>query len=319
MNKTDLKKYISYVKGQKHSLIDDYYVEKDYFLSLFLSTWQELKGEKKLPHMNALIFKGGTLLIRNYLQYPRISEDLDFTHEDSQNFRDIENKNKRENEIKKRVVPIIDEIKLICDTAGFDFKTDRTNPRHIIVRNSRAVYVFYMYYISLSTGEEIPIKLEVNFLENIMNNCLESKINNFVEYDTFLKSIGYDIKNITMKTYSLDEIILEKYRAILTRDALKERDVLDLYLIHQRKQDVFKADNISILKKIESGVLISSDLNKNLEKNCTMLQVGTFFDSDDNISRFTLVEIDDYKYEKFKIYLMEKLKELCTLRNGSNM
>jgi len=29
MKKTDLRKYISYVKEQKHSLIDDYYVEKN--------------------------------------------------------------------------------------------------------------------------------------------------------------------------------------------------------------------------------------------------------------------------------------------------
>lgn len=47
--------------------------------------------------MNALIFKGGTLLIRNYLQYPQISKDLVFTYKDSQHFRAIDNKTIKDN------------------------------------------------------------------------------------------------------------------------------------------------------------------------------------------------------------------------------
>lgn len=196
---------------------------------------------------------------------------------------------------------------------GFDFEIDRTNPRYVVVRNSRAVYVLLMYYRSLITGEEIPIKIEMNFLENIMHKCLESKINTIVNHDMFLKSIGYDIENIMMKTYPLDEIILEKYRAILTRDALKERDIFDLYLIHKKGRDVFKIDMKAVISKIESGVLIAPDLKKNLEKSCQLLETGSFGDSDDDISRFTLVEVDVEKYEQFKTRLFEKLKKVCTM------
>jgi len=311
MKKSDFKKYIAYVKEQRHSSIDDYYIEKDYFLSLFLSTWKKLKEAEKIPHLDALIFKGGTLLTRNFLQYSRISEDLDFTHEDSNNLRTIDNENKRENEIKKRVIPIVKEIKLICDAIQFDFETTRTNPRYIVVRNSRAVYVFNMYYTSSITGEKIPIKIEINFLEHITSKCVETKINNIVDRDLFLKSIGYDLDNITIKTYPLKEIILEKYRAVLTRNVLKERDILDLYLIHKRGADVFKADNKSILTKIESGVLIAPDLKKNLDKNCRLVHDDKFTESDDDISRFTLVKIDDETYEKFKVRLYDKLKKIC--------
>jgi predicted nucleotidyltransferase component of viral defense system len=314
MKKSDFRKYVAYVKEQRHSSIDDYYIEKDYFLSLFLSTWQQFKEEGKVPHLDAMIFKGGTLLVRNFLQYSRISEDLDFTHANSNALRVIQNENKRENEIKKRIIPIIEEIKLICDAVGFDFDTDRTKPRYVVVRNSRAVYVLHMYYRSLITGEEIPIKIELNFLENIMHTCSESRINNIVDHDIFLKSIGYDLESITMKTYPIEEIILEKYRAVLTRDALKERDILDLYLIHQRGTDVFKADNTSILTKIESGVLIAPDLKENLEGNCRLVHDDTFGESDDDISRFTLVEIDGKKYEEFKTRLYGKLKEICKMR-----
>ena len=59
--------------------------------------------------------------------------------------------------------------------------------------------------------------------------------------------------------------------------------------------------------------MISPDLKKNLEKNCQILKVRDFGDSDDDITRFTLVEIDNAEYEKFKIRLIEKLKEICAI------
>jgi len=173
MNRTNFKKYISYVKEKKKSNIEDQYIEKDYFISLFLSSWQKLKDEGKVPHLDTLFFKGGTLLARNFLNYPRISEDIDFTYGKSNNLREIKSENKREKEIKKIVVPIIDEIKLIGDIAKFDFETDRTNPRYIDVRNSRAVYILNIYHNSSITGEEVPIKIELNFLENVIHGCSE--------------------------------------------------------------------------------------------------------------------------------------------------
>jgi len=301
-------------KKKKKSNIEDQYIEKDYFISLFLSSWQKLKDEGKVPHLDTLFFKGGTLLARNFLNYPRISEDIDFTYGKSNNLREIKSENKREKEIKKIVVPIIDEIKLIGDIAKFDFETDRTNPRYIDVRNSRAVYILNIYHNSSITGEEVPIKIELNFLENVIHGCSELKINNIVSQDLYLKSLGYDLLNIEINTYPLDEIILEKYRAILTRDKLKERDVFDLYLINKSNMDVLTFDNTLIFEKIKSGFLISEVAKENLVSNCTLLNDGDFGDSDDDISRFTLVEIEDEAYRKFKNHLFEKLQEICKMK-----
>ncbi len=314
MNSTNFKKYISYVKEKKKSNIEDQYIEKDYFISVFLSTWQKLKGAGKVPHLDKLIFKGGTLLARNYLDYPRISEDIDFTYEESNDLRKLGSKNKREKAILKLIAPIIDDIKFICDNGKFVFDTNRTNRKYIIVRNSRAVYILRVYYNSLITGEEIPIKIELNFLENIFHNCSELKIKNFVNQDLFLKSIGYNLSNIEIRTYPLDEVIIEKYRAILTRDALKERDVFDLYLINKSCKNVLKFDNTLIFEKIESGYMISPDLSNNLEKSCTLLHDDSFGDSDDDISHLSLVEINDKDYEEFKNRLYDKLRDICNMR-----
>ncbi len=314
MNRTNFKKYISYVKEKRRSNIEDQHIEKDYFISLFLSTWQKLKDAGKISHLDKIIFKGGTLLARNYLDYPRISEDIDFTYNNSNDLRKIKSDNKREKEIKKVVLPIIDEIKLICSTAKFDFETDRANPKYIDLRNSRAVYILNVYYNSLITGEGIPIKIELNFLERIIHECPKLKINNIVDMDLTLKSIGYDLSNIKIDTYHLDEIVLEKYRAILTREKLKERDIFDLYLINKDCKNVLKFDNNLIFEKIMSGDIISPELRENLANNCKLLHDKDFGDSDDDINRLTLVEINKEDYETFKNQLYEKLKNICKIK-----
>ena len=136
-------------------------------------------------------------------------------------------------------------------------------------------------------------------------------INNIVPQDLFLKSIGYDLLNIKLKTYPLDEVIIEKYRAVLTRDSLKERDVFDLYLINKGRKEVLKIDNKLILRKIKSGFLISEVSKDNLVKNCRLLFDDNFNDSDDDIYRLTLIEIDKKDYEMFKKRLFNKLKKIC--------
>ena len=311
MNKTSFKKYVSHVKEKRKSNIDDYYIEKDYFISLFLSTWQKFRDKGMITALDGLIFKGGTLLIRNFLNYPRISEDIDFSYEKSNDLRKIISDTRREKEIKKVVVPVIDEIKLICDAGGFDFEVDRKNPRYIDVRNSRAVYVLNVYYDSLISDEEIPIKIELNFLEDAIHGCSSSKINDIVEMDLYLRSIGYDLENLILNVYCLDEIILEKYRAVLTREKLKERDIFDLYLINKDCKDVLKCENRLILRKIRSSFLISEVAEDNLMKNCELLQDDVFPGSDDDISLLTLVEIEKEDYDFFKKQLFNKLRMIC--------
>ncbi len=314
MNSTNFKKYISYVKKIKKSNIEDQYIEKDYFISVFLSTWQRLKDAGKVLYLDNLIFKGGTLLARNYLDYPRISEDIDFTYERSNYLRKLGSKNKREKAILGLIAPIIDDIKLICDNGNFLFETSRTNRKYIIVRNSRAVYILNIYYNSFITREEIPIKIELNFLENIFHGYVKLKINNIINQDLFLKSIGYNLLDIEIKTYPLDEIILEKYRAILTRPVLKERDIFDLYLINKSCKNIIKFESKLIFKKIESGNMISPDLFDNLERNCKLLRDGKFGGSDDDINRLSLVEINEKDYAEFKDRLYDNLKDICKLR-----
>lgn len=258
--------------------------------------------------------RGGTLLARNYLEYPRISEDIDFTYEKSNLIRKLGTKQKRETKIKKIVVPIIDDFKVICDKINFDFSTDRRNTDYIKVMNSRAVYILHVYYKSLITGEKNPIKIEINFLDEIIHDYSKLEIKNIVSIDAELKSLEYDLKNIRINAYSLDEIIIEKYRAVLTRPKLKERDVLDFYLIDKKKdRNILETKNELIVKKIKSAKIISPNLNKNIKNNCKLLNEGIFDNSNDDIDSLIIIKIDKDEYNEFKKKLFDKLSDICKL------
>jgi predicted nucleotidyltransferase component of viral defense system len=125
MNNKNLRQYISFIKT-RFPKISEMMIEKDYYLSLFLTKAQELKNKNKLKEFDNLIFKGGTLLNKLYLNYHRISEDLDFNHIKSNSIRDLSSTNKIGKCIKKIELDLIDDIKEISDTCGFDFKINRS-------------------------------------------------------------------------------------------------------------------------------------------------------------------------------------------------
>jgi len=72
-SKINIERYISEIKRRMSLNIDDDIIKKDLLLTLILAEFEKMDLGKEL------IFKGGTLLSRNYLNYHRFSEDLDFT------------------------------------------------------------------------------------------------------------------------------------------------------------------------------------------------------------------------------------------------
>lgn len=82
----NLSRYIAEVKRNLNLVAADEIIEKDLRLTLILAEFEK-KGLGP-----ELIFKGGTLLSRNYLQYHRFSEDLDFIHRNSSEWRELNRK-----------------------------------------------------------------------------------------------------------------------------------------------------------------------------------------------------------------------------------
>ena len=308
MNNKNIKKYIQYLNKEIKLNVADNLLEKDYFLSLFLSNMQKLKDNGKIKEMNNLVFKGGTLLTKNFLNYHRISEDLDFTHISCNEIGQCPG-SRRERKINNIVKEVIDEVKLVSDLSKFDFEIDRTNSRFILMRNSRSVYILKIYYKSVFGYDSSFIKLEINFIDELQKKPGELKINNIIDFyevdKKYLQSIGYDLINAKVLSYPIEEIILEKFRALLTRPEFKERDLFDLFLINKDNLNVFGADIENIVKKIKRGMSIVPQAKDNLKENLKKLKEDNFFVSSDDVDSLTLVKYDKKAYEQFR----ERIKE----------
>ena len=94
-----------------------------------------------------------------------------------------------------------------------------------------------------------------------------------------MDDLNLSYSNFKVASYSLKEIILEKYRAILTRFKLKERDLFDLFLI----KDSLNVDINEAVEKIRSSSLIKRELTKLINEKLVLLQEGKFFQSEERI------------------------------------
>jgi len=89
----NISRYVEQLKINLNLKNHEDLLEKDLLLTLILAEFEK-KG------LGAeLIFKGGTLLSRNYLEYHRFSEDLDFVFKDSGTIREL-TRNARERKVK---------------------------------------------------------------------------------------------------------------------------------------------------------------------------------------------------------------------------
>src|SRR3990167_10842627 len=103
-SKINIEQYIGEIKRAMNINIEEDIIKKDLLLTLILAEFEKMDLGKEL------IFKGGTLLSRNYLKYHRFSEDLDFVHKDSSNIRELP-RSTRERKIKKFINFFTPELK----------------------------------------------------------------------------------------------------------------------------------------------------------------------------------------------------------------
>jgi len=300
VDRTEFSIYGKLIQDKRNISLES--IEKDYVLSRVLSSYQTLKTQE--TQLQEIIFKGGTLLAKKYLKYHRISVDLDFTHKDSNKIRVLRGKT-RETKIKKLIIPLIEAFSKIAKQCGFDFQTNRTNARYVSILNDRSVYKLYMYYTSLINANEEVIKIEINFIEDQIFKLSEDKLLNLAEFlgveKKRLNVINYDLLEVTIPHYNIQEVMLEKIRAILTRNALKERDVLDLYLL-DKIYPLNKLSTLFIKRKVVSAEGFLQRVDKHLLKSIKLLQEQPehFLKSDDNIELLLLKDINKKKYHKFK-------------------
>jgi len=297
-SKINVEQYINEIKRRMNLNIDEDIIKKDLLLTLILAEFEKMDLGKDL------IFKGGTLLSRNYLNYHRFSEDLDFVHKDSGDLREMTRAN-RERKIKNYIDFFTPKLKEAADALGLEFSIDRSNKKFCKMLNGRAVYTFKLYYSDVNF-----IKVEINFVEKLINKPEKvsiKSITDFFDSKTVLYELGLSYQNFNVLSYSIEEIKLEKYRAILTRNKFQERDLFDLFLI----KNSLKVDLNQVVEKIVTSSLIKKGLTSLIKNKLKLLEEGNFFESDEKIERLAIQLYKESEFEGFKDKIKPLLIEIC--------
>lgn len=225
-----MKELIDYL-ANKLNIENKELLEKDILLHLLLQKLEKNKYFKK-----NYVFKGGTCLIKCHLGYYRFSEDLDFSYGFYEKLKDS-----TENQIRKELSLIIGDLsKLLLDISkelNFDFSKDKSNSKYYEFGANNKFMTFKVWYNSQITNKQQFIKIQINFIEKFYYKFKTKRANSLIkdinksEFVFLFKEYKELLECPKIKTYDIREILLEKYRAILTRKALKARDFIDVFLI----------------------------------------------------------------------------------------
>ena len=307
-----VKKFVAQIKD-KHSKINELIIEKDFYLTLLLNEISKNIEENKESLFSKLIFKGGTLLTRTHLNYHRISEDLDFTYLENGKLNKFSSK-QRKKAISNFTDSLVQELNKIAKKFGLDFSPDKSDKKYCRVMDRKKVYSFKIHYKPVYGSKEF-IKFEVNFNDELIYPYLFENIAHLFDAELikdleFIENIKINIKR-NIPCYDLKEIAVEKIRAILTRQVIKERDLLDLFLISKK----INLKNLENKKILDSESFIRGLLAK-IQGNLETLEKGEKSIIEEK-SKLALIEIKDEEYfdfEKMIIPLIIKIGKQSSLK-----
>lgn len=311
MVSTDIiKRFVAQIK-EEHKEMNEPTIEKDFYLTLLLNEISKYIDEDKKSPFSKLIFKGGTLLTRTYLNYHRISEDLDFTYLENEKLNKLSSK-QREKSITIFTKELVEKIDKISKRFNLDFSTNKKDKKYCKVMDRKNVYVFRIYYKPVY-GVEESIKFEINFNDELIYPVLFEDIKHLFDSELikdleFAEGIRIQIgKNIFC--YDLREVAGEKIRAILTRPVIKERDLLDLFLISKTIDLEKSLDKKKIVNKIVSSKSFIKGLPEKIKENIEMLTKNRSNIIEER-SKLTLVEIRENEYSDFEKKIIPFLVEI---------
>ena len=251
-NKADLIKVFKRI-SDKYKFFDRL-IEKDYHLTRILH-------EVSKRQIRDLVFKGGTCLNKCYLDFYRLSEDLDFVY--NSDVKELSKNQVRKilGEIRKEFFEILDKIELKVDKdlgKGWKMLTSKKKPGIVGLE-------IITGYISLIDGSDQTIKIEISFRRKLRKLTRERVI----------KHKFYDILNepllkedVKIEVIDLVENFAEKFRALYSRNAI--RDIYDInhIIINEIKVLDKEIFDLIILKMNEQDKKVSEkeflDFIKNL-------------------------------------------------------
>ena len=158
--------------------------------------------------------------------------------------------------------------------------------------------LFFPGYKSEILDIRSRIKVEINFVENIVYPLRDMQLKSYIE-DTDSEELRflyedlwreYD-RTIELTCYDPKEIFVEKCRASMTREAYKLRDIIDLYFIERQ----YGYNILDHRNAVKEKVKFMLDIYKRYQENIDILQ---------------LPSIDLRKNEEMKLMIVTPPKDL---------
>jgi predicted nucleotidyltransferase component of viral defense system len=210
-------------------------LERDYLLSWILAGIERVDILRK-----ALVFKGGTALKKCYFGDYRFSEDLDFTAIISISENEMESAMQ---EACSQAVDLLDAYAAVNITCNRYFERD-PHPRGQLAFDIRAQFPWHRQ-------PQVNVMVEITTDETLVKTPVIRPV---------LHNYGENFK-AQLTVYALEEIIIEKLRAILqTQKTLERRgwvrsrarDYYDLWMILNTYRDQLDVDNFAELVRKKS-------------------------------------------------------------------
>ncbi|OQA04284.1 MAG: hypothetical protein BWY69_00040 [Planctomycetes bacterium ADurb.Bin401] len=201
-------------------------VEKDYYLTVILNSVESLLTDK-------IVFKGGTLLNKVYLNYHRLSEDLDFTYQNTKKLISRTQRSRAIEPIREKMPEFLRKLEITSP-----------NPNGEGFNNSTQ-YVFNLRYNSIVTSRDENIKLEISLRQLPLDEPVRCMIKHFFQ-DPFS---GVDlIPKHSVWALSFREAAAEKLKAAIARKDVAIRDYYDIWHIAETGFDFLEDKFIKIFK-----------------------------------------------------------------------
>jgi predicted nucleotidyltransferase component of viral defense system len=275
-------------------------IEKDLLLH------QILKGLSSDPFFSgSFLFKGGTCLIKGYIGYYRFSEDIDFTWRNQSVFEGKSGKETRRflSDIIEDVSGLLEDISTRC---GFDFKCSKRDKTYVELGGSNRTCTFKLWYDSETLGRKSFIKVQINFVEKLLYHPESILLHSLLtEADAgtkremrllFPEESDY-LNTIPFEAYAIREVLAEKIRSVLTREGIKTRDYLDVYVIKKRfgvtPDDVLK----EVLEKVRFSLRLYEKYRRNLREKKAVLGAEPFTWGEER--ELVLEDIDEVEFYEF--------------------
>ncbi len=200
-------------------------------------------------------FKGGTALSKCFLNYHRFSVDLDFTY--ALAYREIEDRYSPMNQKKKAYDAmrrfVGHTLQIVADNlkdSGIRFIYDPSNKEWVHIKYNKMI-VTYIFKIKIPDIKDKTLKVEMNFTDKLY----------FKPAMVIARTYGdislYDYKPVEVLAYSPIEILVEKYKTMVSR--VMWRDYFDAYFLYKKYRIEPLQVKDTIVKKLTSTSLFKSE------------------------------------------------------------